>query len=56
MDEEIERLVVSVRADTNAFARDVAEMRSTLEGPLGAGIEKAGCLLEATLYRAIRTG
>ncbi len=29
MDEEIERLVVSVRADTNAFERDVQEMCGT---------------------------
>jgi len=32
MDEEIERLVVSVRADTQAFARDVAAMRAELDG------------------------
>lgn len=56
MDEEIERLVVSVRADTQGFARDVAEMRGALDGPLGAGIERAGSLLEGTLTRALRTG
>lgn len=56
MDEEIERLVVSVRADTRAFAGDVAAMRAELEGPLGAGIDKAGRLIETTLLRAIRTG
>ena len=39
MDEEIERLIVSVRADTAAFARDVAEMRGALGGPLEAGAE-----------------
>ena len=33
MDEEIERLVVSVRAHTGAFARDVAVMRGELDGP-----------------------
>lgn len=56
MDEEIERLVVSVRADTQGFARDVADMRRTLEGPFGEGVDKAGRLLENTLSRAIRTG
>ena len=56
MDEEIERLVVSVRADTAAFARDVAAMRSELEGPLGAGVERAGRAVEGALIRAIRTG
>jgi phage-related minor tail protein len=56
MDEEIERLVIGIRADTQGFARDVGDMRATLEGPFGAGIEKAGALLETTLLRAIRTG
>ena len=56
MDEEIERLVVAVRADTRGFARDVAEMRGSLEGGFGSGVEKAGALLENTLIRAIRTG
>lgn len=56
MDEEIERLVVSVRADTSAFARDVAEMRAALDGPLAAGAERAGRMLESALARAVRTG
>ncbi|HEY0446187.1 MAG TPA: tail tape measure protein [Allosphingosinicella sp.] len=56
MDEEIERLLVSVRADTGAFARDVAEMRAALEGPLAAGVERAGRALENALVRAVTTG
>jgi phage-related minor tail protein len=56
MDEEIERLIVSVRADTQGFARDVADMKGVLEGPFGAGVERAGQLLENSLTRAIRTG
>ena len=56
MDEEIERLIVSVRADTGAFARDVAEMRGQLEGPLAAGVERAGRVLENALVRAVTTG
>lgn len=56
MDEEIERLVVSVRADTAAFARDVDAMRGSLEGPLEAGVERAGRALEGALNRAVRTG
>lgn len=55
-EEEIERLVVSVRADTRAFARDVQEMRAGLEGPLEAGAEKAGRSIENALLRAVRTG
>jgi len=56
MDEEIERLVVAVRADTQGFARDVAEMRGALEGSFGDGVDRAGRLLEGSLVRAIRTG
>lgn len=56
MDEEIERLVVSVRADTAGFARDVEAMRGSLEGPLEAGVERAGRALEGALSRAVRTG
>ena len=56
MDEEIERLVVSVRADTQGFARDVAEMRGALEGPLETGADRAGRSIENSLLRAVRTG
>lgn len=56
MDEEIERLLVSVRADTSGFARDVAEMRAALDGPLADGAERAGRALENALARAVRTG
>lgn len=56
MDEEIERLIVSVRADTTGFARDVAEMRGSLEGPMEAGADRAGRAIEGALMRAVRTG
>ena len=56
MDEEIERLVVSVRADTKGFAADVDAMRAELDGPFAAGLERAGSTLERSLARAIRTG
>jgi phage-related minor tail protein len=56
MDEEIEKLVISVRADTAGFASDVKEMRAQLEGPFAAGAERAGRMLETALVRAIRTG
>jgi len=56
MDEEIERLIVSVRADTAGFARDVAEMRGGLEGPLEAGAARAGRAIEGALLKAVRTG
>ena len=56
MDEEIERLVVSVRADTRAFAADVSAMRAELDGPFSAGLERAGSALERGLTGAIQRG
>jgi hypothetical protein len=56
MDDEIERLVIGVRADTAGFARDVAAMRATLEAGLGAGAERAARSVETALGRAVRTG
>lgn len=56
MDEDIERMVVSVRADTQAFAKDVADMRGQLEGAMASGAERAGSAIEAGLLRAVRTG
>ncbi|WP_404372569.1 tail tape measure protein [Sphingomonas sp. MMS24-J45] len=56
MDEEIERLVVAVRADTAGFARDVDAMRASLDGPLGAGVDRAGRAIETALGKALRTG
>ena len=56
MDEEIERLVVNVRADTTGFARDVAAMRGELEGPLAGGADRAGRAIERTLLRAVQSG
>lgn len=56
MDEDIETLVVRVRADTQGLARDVEAMRGTLEGPLASGAERAGQRIEQGLLRAVRTG
>ena len=56
MDEEIERLVVSVRADTAGFAGDVATMRSTFEDGLGGAASRTGDLIENALLRGIRSG
>lgn len=56
MDQDWEQMVVGVRADTAAFARDVGEMRAALEGPLAAGADRAGRAIESTLARAVRTG
>lgn len=56
MDDEIETLVIGVRADLSGFSRDVATLRDTLEGPLAAGADKAGRSIEASLLRAVRSG
>jgi phage-related minor tail protein len=56
MTDEIETLLVAVRADTHVFARDVAAMKAELTGPFAAGAERAGRALETALVRALRTG
>ncbi|MFD1033090.1 tail tape measure protein [Sphingomonas hankookensis] len=56
MDEEIERLIVRVRADTAGFAQDVATMQASLDGPFAGGVDRAGRAVETTLARAIRSG
>jgi hypothetical protein len=56
MDDEVERLVISVRADTAAFARDVSTMRAELDGPLVQGASRAGRMIESALSRAILSG
>jgi phage-related minor tail protein len=56
MGDEIETLIVGVRADVSGFSRDVADMRGALEGPLASGADKAGRAIEQGLLRAVRTG
>ncbi|TXC68191.1 tail tape measure protein [Sphingorhabdus soli] len=56
MGDEIETLVIGVRADTAGFSRDVAKMRAELEGPLAHGLDRAGRALEGALTRAITRG
>lgn len=56
MGDEIDEMLVTVRADTGAFRRDVAALRAELEGPLANGAEAAGRRIETALTRAILTG
>jgi len=56
MDEEIERLVIGVRADTAGFARDLDAMRGQIEGPFALGAARAGRGLEHALLEAVRKG
>ena len=56
MDEDYETVTLGVRTDVARFAKDVAEMRAQLEGPLASGADKASRAIEAGLLRAARTG
>lgn len=56
MDEEIETLVVKIRADTRDFAREVDALKGAIDGPLVAGAERAGRAIETALSRAVRSG
>ncbi|MDP1027785.1 tail tape measure protein [Sphingomonas sp. KR1UV-12] len=56
MDDEFDRRLVEVRADTAGFARDVALMRETLDGGLGQGAARAGRAIETSLLAAVRSG
>jgi hypothetical protein len=54
--DEIDEMVVAVRADTGAFRRDIAALRGELEGSLGSGAAAAGRRIETALSRAIVSG
>lgn len=56
MGDEIETLIVGVRADVSGFARDVAAMRDDLQGGLAGGADRAGQAIERGLMRAVRSG
>lgn len=56
MDEEIETLLVDVRASTTGFKADIEAMRGTLDTTLVDGFARAGTVLERGLLSAIRRG
>ncbi|WP_374410767.1 tail tape measure protein [Novosphingobium colocasiae] len=56
MSDEIDSLLIDVRASTDGFARDIAAMRATVDGGLTPGFSKAGDVLERGLTQAIRRG
>jgi len=56
MDDEIDSLLVDVRAGTDGFARDIERMRASVDGTLVAGFTRAGEVLERGLTGAIRKG
>ena len=56
MDDEIDSLLVEVRASTAGFTRDIAQMRGAVDGDLVPGFTRAGDALERGLSGAIRKG
>jgi hypothetical protein len=56
MDEEIDSVLIAVRADTGGFDRDVAAMRSQLTDGLGTGADKAGRSIGTALAKAAGDG
>ena len=56
MSDPVDSLLVDVRANTQAFAHDVAQLRSTFDGTLVAGFARAGTVLETGLVSALRKG
>lgn len=56
MVDTVDTLLVDVRANTQGFAADVAQMRGTFDGTLVDGFANAGNVLERGLLSAIRKG
>ncbi len=56
MDDDLDGIVFSVRADTEAFRRDVETMRDALRGGLSSEGQSAGRGIESALRQAARTG
>ncbi len=56
MDDNLEELVIDVRASTQGFAADLQTIRSTVDTSLLDGFSKAGDTLERGLVSALRRG
>lgn len=56
MDDDLEPLMVKVRASTQGFAQDIAKMRAAVDTNLLDGFDRAGSVLERGLTSAIRRG
>lgn len=56
MDDNLDPVLVRVRADTEMFRRDMAAMRQEMTGTLGAGADVAGRGIASALSRAARSG
>ncbi|MDX2211045.1 MAG: tail tape measure protein [Sphingopyxis sp.] len=56
MADQVDELVVQLRADGSDLRREVAALKGELEGPLSAGAARAGNAIESALSRAVQTG
>ena len=56
MADQVDELVVQLRADGSDLRREVAALKGEMEGPLSAGAARAGDAIERALARAVRTG
>lgn len=56
MDDELDELLVEVRAGTSGFAEDMARMRSSFDSTLVDAFGTAGSILERGLLSALRKG
>lgn len=56
MSDDLDQLLVSVRADTGGFAADLEKMRGTFDRTLVEGFGAAGQVLERSLLTALRKG
>lgn len=54
--DEIDEMLIEVRAGTQGFAADLAQMRGALDTTLVSGFRDAGSVLERGLLSAIRRG
>ncbi len=54
--DQLDSLVIGIRADTSGFARDVAGIKDQLDGTLVTGADQAGRAIESALAKAARTG
>jgi len=54
--DQIDTLLIDVRASTQGFEQDIAAMRAAVDGDLVAGFSRAGTTLERGLAGAIRRG
>lgn len=54
--DQLDSLVIGVRADTSGFAKDVAAIQTQLEGPLAASATRAGSAIDAALTKATKNG